>query len=486
MKPNKPLQLLLLAAFLAIPAGVVRAAAPVPPARPNIVLIFMDDLGYGDIGPFGSKLNRTPALDRMASEGTKLTSFYASPVCSVSRAQVMTGCYGPRVSLPGVLYPGQAIGISAEEHTVAELMRAQGYATMCIGKWHLGDSPEFLPTRHGFDHYFGIPYSNDMMKPRAGTTNRVVPLVRDEKVVELLDGAAQENLVRDYTAEAVNFIHANRQKPFFLYLPHTAVHTPVHPGKEFRGKSANGQFGDWVEETDWSVGRVLHTLRELKLAANTLVIFTSDNGPWLSQGKDGGTAGPLRGGKGSTWEGGVRVPTIAWWPGKVPAGRATDTVAGTIDLLPTFVTLAGGVVPADKPIDGADISKLLFGQTEEAAREAHYFYNNYDLQAVRSGPWKLALVPQKFAMGVKDDAIRFAENRPGLRLYNLAADIGESKNVAAENPEVVARLKALADKMAATLCDGSAKGPGVRPPGRVENPKGLYPMTSTKPKVKSP
>lgn len=492
MKRKTPkLQLLLLAVLLCLPAGVVSAAAPVPPARPNIVMIFMDDLGYGDIGPFGSTKNRTPALDRMAREGMKLTSFYAAPVCSASRAQVQTGCYAPRVSIPGVLGPNSATGLNPAEATVATLLKGEGYATMCIGKWHLGDQPEFLPQRYGYDHYFGIPYSNDMDKPKAGTSTKVVPLLRDDKVIELLDDAAQEKLVRVYTEEAVKFIRANQKQPFFLYLPHSAVHTPIHPGREFRGKSANGQLGDWVEETDWSTGRVLDTLRELKLDSNTLVIFTSDNGPWLVKDSDAGTAAPLRGGKGSTWEGGVRVPTIAWWPGRIPAGRATDAVAGTIDLLPTFVTLAGGTVPKEKPIDGADISKLLLGQSEVSAREAHYFYSNYDLQAVRSGPWKLALAPQRFSMGVKEDAVRFGEHQPGLRLYNLAADIGESKNVAAENPEVVARLKALADKMGATLCNGSAKGPGVRPPGRIEQSKFLYPVDASaapkgKPSGKNP
>ncbi len=236
--------------------NAIRAADEIA-TKPNVVLIFIDDLGYADIGPFGSKVNRTPNLDRMASEGKRLTSFYAAPVCSVSRAQVMTGCYGVRVSLPGVLSPGSAVGINAQEHTVAELMKEQGYATMCIGKWHLGDQPEFLPTRHGFDHYFGIPYSNDMQRVAQSNGKRVVPLVRDEQVQELLTEDDQDSITAQYTDEAVRFITDNQSRPFFLYLPHTAVHTPIHAGAEFRGKSANGRFGDWVEEVDWSVGRVL-------------------------------------------------------------------------------------------------------------------------------------------------------------------------------------------------------------------------------------
>lgn len=440
--------------------------------KPNIVMIFIDDMGYGDIGPFGSTKNRTPCLDRMAKEGMKFTSFYAAPVCSVSRAQVMTGCYGVRVSVPGVFFPCGKLGLNPEEHTVAELLKAQGYATMCIGKWHLGDQNAFLPTRQGFDHYLGIPYSNDMNKPSAESGKSVVPLVRDEKVEELLDGEGQDKVTERYTEEAVKFIRGNKDRPFFLYFPHTAVHVPIHPGAKFQGKSQNGPFGDWVEELDWSVGQVLDTLREAGLDKKTLVIFTTDNGPWLSHGKNAGEAGPLRGGKGSTWEGGVRVPTLVWWPGQVPAGQSCDTVAGTIDLLPTFVSLAGGKVPTDRKIDGADISKLLLGQTKEAAREAHFYYNGYKLQAVRSGPWKLALVPQAKGMGSKDAD----EVEKGLRLYNLDNDIGEKTNVADANPEVVKKLSSLAVKITEELGDGTGKGPGVRPPGIVEKPEFLYPV----------
>ena len=461
--------------MIALALAVAGAAAPVraaSPAKPNLVFIFIDDMGYGDIGPFGSTKNRTPNLDRMAKEGMRLTSFYAAPVCSVSRAQVITGCYGQRVSLPGVLFPGCPNGINPQEHTIAELIQAQGYATMCIGKWHLGDQPDFLPTRHGFDRYFGIPYSNDMLSRVAGKQRTVVPLVRDDKLIEQLTGDDQDRLTARYTEEAVKFIRENQQRPFFLYLPHTAVHVPIHPGHKFRGKSRNGRYGDWVEEVDWSAGRVLDTLRELKLDARTLVIFSSDNGPWLTRGKDGGEAGPLRGGKGSTFEGGVREPTVAWWPGKIAPGSTCDAVAGNIDLLPTFVSLAGGRVPSDRKIDGRDISPLLLGTSKESPREAHFYYRGYRLEAVRCGPWKLALGPQ--AEAVPREKASPDAAAPGVRLYNLDEEIGERTNVAADHPEVVERLRALAAKMTADLGSGRP-GPGVRPAGHVEHPAVLIP-----------
>jgi len=435
---------------------------------PNVVVIFIDDMGYGDIGPFGATKQRTPHLDRMAKEGMKLTSFYAAPVCSVSRAQMMTGCYGARVSVPGVYFPGQSVGLNPSEITVAERLKEKGYTTQIIGKWHLGDQPEFLPTRQGFDHYLGIPYSNDMLKKSADTKIPVVPLLRDEKIVELMDGDAQTRLVEIYTKEAVDFIGRSKDKPFYLYFAHNAVHTPIHPGVAFAGKSQNGRFGDWVEEVDWSVGQVLDALRSQGLDKDTLVVFTSDNGPWLIKGTDGGSAGPLRGGKGSTWEGGMREPTIAWWPEHVPAGSVNDAVAGTIDLLPTFVSLAGGTVPASPVIDGRDITPILLGQSKESAREAHYYFSGYDLQAVRQGRWKLALVPQPDGMGKQA-----AKVPAGLRLYDLDAEIGEQTDVAAQYPEVVAKLKALADKMSSEI--GGKTPSARRPAGEVKGAKTLYP-----------
>lgn len=439
-------------------------------AKPNIVIIFIDDMGYGDIGPFGATKQKTPHLDRMAAGGMKLTSFYAAPVCSVSRAQLLTGCYGARIDVPGVYGPGGASGLNPEEHTIAERLKELGYATMCIGKWHVGDQPAFLPTRQGFDHYFGIPYSNDMQRKSAATGQPVSPLLRDDQVAELLSDDQQSRIVERYTDEAVGFITKNKDRPFFLYLPHTAIHTPIHPGEKFRGKSANGRVGDWIEEVDWSTGRVLDTLTELKIAGNTLVVFTSDNGPWLIKQADSGSAGPLRGGKGSTWEGGVRVPTLAWWPGKIAPGTTADSITGTIDLLPTAVSLAGGKLPAQPVIDGRDLSPLLLGKTKESPRGVHYYFSLYKIQAVREGPWKLALMPQNETMGrpVADDA---RTDQP--RLYHLGEEIGEKTDVAAKHPEVVARLSALAASMDKEI--GGSAPAARRPSGKVNHPSLLYP-----------
>jgi arylsulfatase A-like enzyme len=454
---------------LLLGSGLVTRAASPSPATPNFVIIFIDDLGYGDIGPFGATKQKTPNLDRMAKEGMKLTSFYAAPVCSVSRAQLLTGCYGARVSVPGVYGPGGRNGLNPAEFTIAERLKERGYATACIGKWHVGDQPEFLPTRQGFDRYFGIPYSNDMQR-KAGGGGTVVPLLRDDKVLELLTDEQQSRIVERYTDEALSFIREKKGTPFLLYLPHTAVHTPIHPGARFAGKSANGRFGDWVEEVDWSVGRVLETLRELHLDQSTLVIFTSDNGPWAIKGPDGGSSGPLRGSKGSTWEGGVRVPTIAWWPGRIAPGSVCDAVAGTIDLLPTAVALTGAALPAQPVIDGRDISPLLLGTSKTSPREAHYYFSGYNLQAVRQGPWKLAIAPQPEGMG-KTGPREGADGKP--RLYNLDAEIGELTSVAEQHSDIVAKLQALATRMDAEI--GGSQPKARRPAGEVAQPKTLYP-----------
>lgn len=443
--------------------------------KPNFVVILIDDLGYGDIGPFGSKINRTPELDRMAAEGTKLTSFYAAPVCTPSRAQLLTGSYAQRVSLPNVLHPASPIGISDKEHTVAELLKEEGYSTMCIGKWHLGDQPEFLPTRHGFDHYFGLPYSNDMganwqpgeQKPRAGgkPPGPPLPLVRDETVVQRVTRQDQDNLTRLYTEEAVKFIQTPREQPFFLYFAHTAVHTPLHPGAAFKGKSPNGPFGDWVSEIDWSVGQVLEALRKQGLDKNTMVIFTSDNGPWTTQGANGGVATPLKGGKGSTWEGGMRVPTLAWWPGRIAAGNSNDAMTSEMDILPTLVGLAGGNVPSDNVIDGKDIWPVLSGLSRESPHEAiFYFKSNHQLEAVRSGPWKLAIAAQSLNMGGIETPSDF---KP--LLFNLDQDIAETTNVADAHPGELERLQALVNEMNEDLGIAKRRGPGVRPCGRAKD-----------------
>lgn len=473
--------------------------------KPNFIVINIDDLGYADIGPFGSTLNRTPELDRMAAEGMKLRCHYAAPVCSPSRSSLMTGCYPKRVlPISSVLFPVGAVGLHPQETTVAEVLKAQGYTTACIGKWHLGDQPEFLPTSQGFDQYFGIPYSNDMgtiadgaksdlgaplpevkvvaskgVNPKVfggddtglkGNSQPPLPLLRDGKVIERIAQDGQQSITRRYTEEAVKFIRESKEQPFFLYLPHNAVHFPLYPGKAFHQRSQNGLFGDWVEEVDWSVGQVLATVRELKLDSRTLVIFTSDNG-----GTSRSENKPLRGSKGTTWEGGMRVPTIAWWPGKIPAATATDQITSMMDILPTFTALSGGKLP-ERKTDGGNIWPVLSAEKEARSphHEAFYFYRGLTLEAVRSGPWKLQLTGgearQPVANGNKKAGAKKqppAESYP--RLYNLDDDIGESKNIATAHPEIVAKLQSLAERMQSDL-GTSGIGPGCRELGRVKAP----------------
>jgi arylsulfatase A len=454
--------LLLFAASLLIFGSSLCAADA---AKPNIVLIFADDLGYGDIGPFGSTKNRTPNLDQMANEGRRFTSFYATPVCSMSRACLMTGCYNARVSMPGVLFPRDNTGLHPDEATVAEVLKSAGYATACIGKWHLGHREKFLPTKQGFDSYFGIPYSNDMTidpvnakfakdcifrdgmteaKARAQALPRTVPLVRGEEVVEY--PADQDTLTKRYTAEAIKFIKEHQQQPFFLYLPHAMVHLPLAASSEFRGKSSNGLLGDAVEELDWSVGELLKTLKELNLDEKTLVIFTSDNG---------GAAGsslPWRGRKGTQWEGGVREPCLMRWPGKIPAGTTTNQIAGNIDMLPTFTAITGASLPK-VTLDGRDISPLMFTKDPPPVRDTHLYYGgNQQLAGIRQGDWKLLLTapaanPNQAA---KQEAKKEGKKQPAKQadplpwLYNLADDPTETTNVAAKHPEIVAKLTAAA------------------------------------------
>lgn len=443
--------------------------------KPNFILINIDDLGYADIGPFGSKVNATPNLDRLAAEGRKLTSHYAAPVCSPSRSALMTGCYPKRVlPIPGVLFPGAAVGLNPDERTVAEVLKDAGYATACIGKWHLGDQPEFLPRRQGFDYYFGLPYSNDMGTAAEGSKsslgkavpkNRKVnkeasddyglrgnnqpplPLVENDTVIERVKAVEQQGLTKRYTEKAVNFIQQNKGKPFFLYFPHTAVHFPLYPSDEFAGKSKIGLLGDWIQEVDWSVGQVMDTVRTAGLDKNTLVVFTSDNG---GPGPHGADNSPLRGMKGQTLEGGVRVCTIAWWPGKIPAGSSTAAMTTMMDVLPTLAKLGGASVPADRKVDGVDIMPVLTG--DAAPRDTFHYFRGLTLEAVRQGPWKLHLKTGE--------------------LYNLDSDIGEAKNVAASNPDVVAKLQKLAEVMEGDLGTNSV-GPGCRPLGRVAHPQPL-------------
>jgi arylsulfatase A-like enzyme len=427
-------------------------------AQPNFVVVFTDDQGYGDLGCFGATRFKTPNIDRMAAEGVRFTDFHSSsPVCTPSRASLMTGCYAQRVSLPRVIGPNAPIGLNPDEITVAEILKSRGYATACVDKWHLGDHAPFLPTSHGFDSYLGIPYSNDM-KPAC--------LLRNEERIE--DSVDQDTLVDRYTEEALRFIRAHKDGPFFLYLAHNMPHVPLHAAERFRGHSQGGLYGDVIESIDWSVGQVLNALRENGLDRNTLVIFTSDNGPWLSQGENSGFAAPLRAGKGTTYEGGMRQPCVMRWPGTIPAGSVCREFATTMDILPTFAHLAGGEPPKDRIIDGHDILPLITGQPgAKTPYEAFYYYFQDNLQAVRSGNWKL-----RFAGTLRYEDIYQHYDQPDApipdALYNLDADIGEQRNLIRDHPDIVARLRAYADKARADLGDGKNPGPNVRPPGRTK------------------
>lgn len=470
-----------LASFAALPASTFAADK-----LPNIVVIFIDDMGYADIGPFGAEAYKTPNLDQMAAEGRMFTDFYVTQaVCSASRAGLMTGCYNVRVGIQGALGPNSKIGINPEEMTMAELCKQKGYATACFGKWHLGDKEPFLPLQNGFDEYFGLPYSNDMWPYHPGVRHlseeeRVkrwphLPLYDGNEVVNAkVDGKAQEQLTTQYTEHAVAFIDKNKDKPFFLYVPHSMVHVPLYVSDKFKGKSGAGLFGDVVMEVDWSVGQILDALKRNKIDDNTLVIFTSDNGPWLSYGDHAGSAGPLREGKGTMWEGGCREPTIMRWPGKIPAGTVCDTPAMTIDIFPTVAKLIGADLP-EKPIDGKNIWPLIAGEEgAQSPHEAYYFYYGSGLKAVRSGKWKLVFPHEYRTMAGKPggkDGIpaNYANATTPLALFDLQADVGEQHNVLDQHPEVVKQLQKLADGIREKLGDSHQKIKGTenRPPGRI-------------------
>jgi len=439
--------------------------------NPNFIIIFCDDLGYGDLGCFGSKKHRTPNIDRMAAEGMRFTSFYATACCCTpSRASLMTGCYPRRVNMHvsdtgfAVLLPVSRKGLNPDEITIAELLKPRGYATACIGKWHLGDQPEFLPTRQGFDYYYGIPYSNDMGKKPNFPSWPPLPLMQNEKVIEA--PADQNTLTKRYTEETIKFITANKDRPFFIYLPHTMPHGPLHASEQFRGKTANGLYGDVVEEIDWSTGQILTTLKKLDIDDRTLVVFTSDNG---ATGGKGRSNAPLRGNKGTTWEGGMREPCIVRWPGKIPAGKTCDELASILDLLPTLARLAGTKPPNDRIIDGKDIWLLMAGKTDaKSPHEAFYYYQMGQLQAVRSDKWKLHLPLKLRRRLVKSDI-----SESVLQLYDLEADISETTNVAEKHPDVVKHLLVLAKKARKYLGDVSREGKNQRPAGWVVAPKPL-------------
>lgn len=440
---------------------------------PNVVVVYADDLGYGDIGCFGSTANRTPNLDQMAKDGIRFADFYvAQAVCSASRTALLTGCYPNRVGILGALGPASKSGISDKEMTIAQVLKQKGYATAIYGKWHLGYQPRFLPTRHGFDDYFGLPYSNDMWPNHPTAKFPDLPLIEMEKTIE--KNPDQTKLTTWYTERAVGFIEKNKDKPFFVYVPHNMPHVPLFASDKHKGKSKNGLYGDVIEEIDWSVGQILATLKKHNLEENTLVIFTSDNGPWLSYGPHSGVAGPLREGKGTSFDGGVRVPFVARWKGTIPAGKTCNTPAMTIDVLPTLAAIAGADLPMLK-IDGKNIGPLLLAKEgAKSPQEAYYFYWGRELQAIRSGRWKLHFPHEyrsvKGKVTVEGKPTAYANVKLETSLFDLESDIGETTNVAEKNPDVVERLKKLADVMRDDLGDSAQKkdGKGVRPAGVVE------------------
>lgn len=468
---------------------------------PNVVLINCDDLGYGDLGCYGSPLNKTPALDRLAAEGLRFDSFYmGSPVCSPSRGALLTGCYPPRIGfgqfdgLP-VLFPGQRVGLPPSEISLGRLLSSAGYHTQMIGKWHCGDQPQFLPTNHGFDHYFGLPYSNDMGRQVAGALPfdpgyPPLPLLLDDDVIE--QQPDQAGLTARYVTEAVRFLRASADAPFFLYLAHMYVHLPIYVPERFAQQSANGPYGAAVEAIDWATAVIVHELDRLGLADDTIVIFTSDNG---SLGQDGGSNLPLRGAKGTTWEGGLRVPCIVRWPGRIAPGRVSGEVATAMDLFPTLAALCGAELPDDRTIDGRDITDLWLDPVATTPHEAFFYYWQNDLEAVRSGRWKLRLWDRR-PITADDYAEAFERRRPldptdfrtpVRELYDLDTDPGETTDVyagvLADQPDVIAALDAHAEWARESLGDASTGrvGNDIRPIGRVEQATTLTTFDPTHP-----
>ena len=467
----------------ALAVGSAPQAVAAKKKSPNVVVIFMDDMAYADIGPFGAKAYPTPHLDRMAKEGRKFTDFYVTQaVCSASRAGLLTGCYNVRVGIFGALGPKSNNGLHANEVTLAELCKQKGYATAIYGKWHLGHHKQFLPMQHGFDDYFGLPYSNDMWPYHPGVLHLPMkerlkrwphlPLIDKNEIINTqVSGKDQELLTTQYTERAVEFIEKNRDNPFFLYVPHSMVHVPLFVSDKFKGKSGAGLFGDVMMEVDWSVGQILETLRKHKLDKDTLVVFTSDNGPWLSYGDHAGSSGPLREGKGTMFDGGCRESTLMWWPGTIPAGSVCSTPAMTIDILPTVAELIGAQLP-DHKIDGKSIVNLVTGKNDKSPQEAYYFYYGQQLQAIRMGKWKLHFPHGYRTMagrpgGTGGIPTKYSQAKIGLSLFNLEEDIGESTDVKAKHPKGVSKMQALGQAMRKELGDQGKKGSGQREAGRL-------------------
>jgi arylsulfatase len=455
---------------------------------PNIVLIFADDQGYGDVGVYGAQGFTTPHLDRLAAEGMRFTDFYASQaVCSASRASLLTGCYAERVSIRGALGPHAPVGLHPDETTIAETLKPLGYATGAFGKWHLGDAAEFLPLHHGFDEYLGLPYSNDMW-PVDYDGNPVesgnkgayppLPLIDGDRILETIDDLSeQDQLTTRYAERAVDFIDRNADRPFFLYLAHSMPHVPLGVSERFRNRSEQGMYGDVIEEIDWSVGQVLDALDHHGLAEATLVIFTSDNGPWLNYGNHAGSTGGLREGKGTAFEGGPRVPAIMRWPGKIEPGSVSRRMASTIDILPTVAAVTGAALPA-LPIDGVSILPLLEGDEDANPRNVFLYYYVGELRAVREGKWKRVFehVTRSYVgvePGNDGHPGPYAFPRVPAALYDLEKDVAETTDISAEHPEIVARLDAIAEEARTTLGDRltEREGSAVRPPGRVGFPR---------------
>lgn len=451
---------------------------------PNIVIIFVDDQGYSDLGCYGARGFETPNIDRMADEGIKFTSFYVSEaVCSASRASLLTGCYAQRISIRGALNPIAFTGLHPEETTIASLLRSRGYKTGIVGKWHLGHRLEFLPANFGFDEYYGLPYSNDMwpvgydgLPDTSGYKGLYPPLnlIRDSIPVKGINNLRdQDELSTLYTQEAIDFIYRNQDDPFFLYLPHSMVHVPLGVSRKFRGQSEQGLYGDVMMEIDWSVGEVMRALEETGNQNNTIIIYASDNGPWLNFGNHGGSADPLREGKGTAWEGGVRVPCIVKWPENITPGRVSEEIFTSMDLLPTLAALTGAPLP-DKKIDGLDASGMLLTDSIKSPRDEFYYFYEGTLRGIRKDKWKLMLPHRSRTYeGVQPGSDGFPGPQPPkevpMALYNLQEDIGEKVDVSLQYPEKVAELQQLADSVRQILGDGitGVKGSEVRPCGRI-------------------